>query len=148
MGVPEEAGVGLKGGVGRAAGLAGALRVTAAATGRGRSAALAGHLPAALRTATLAALTLAALLPPAIHAQNTHILLISGLGGDPEYTVAFHSWLSRFADAATEKYGVPAERITYLGEKTELDPTRIRARVDGRQHPHGLRRDRGRDGTR
>ena len=66
--------------------------------------------------------------PPTLSAQNTHILLISGLGGDPEYTEAFHGWLSRFADAATEKYGVPAERITYLGEKTELDPTRIRAR--------------------
>ena len=129
MGVPKEAGIGLKGGVGRAAGLAGARQgVTAAATGRGRSAAMAGRLPAALRAATLAALALATLLPPAIHAQNTHILLISGLGGDPEYTEAFHSWLSRFADAATEKYGVPAERITYLSEKTELDPTRIRAR--------------------
>lgn len=81
-------------------------------------------------TATLlAALTLAtALLPTTTHAQNTHILLISGLGGDPQYTDAFHGWLSRFADAATEKYGVPPERITYLGEKTDLDPTRIRAR--------------------
>lgn len=116
MGVPEEAGFGLRGGIGVAAGLAGALRgVAGAAAGRGRSAAL-------------AALALAALIPPAIQAQNTHILLISGLGGDPEYTEAFHSWLSRFADAATEKYGVPAERITYLSEKTELDPTRIRAR--------------------
>ena len=80
------------------------------------------------RAAALAALALAALLPPTLTAQNTHILLISGLGGDPEYTEAFHGWLSRFADAATERYGVPAERITYLGERTELDPTRIRAR--------------------
>lgn len=75
-------------------------------------------------TATL----LLTLLPATLQAQNTHILLISGLGGDPEYTEAFHGWLSRFADAATEKYGVPAERIIYLGESTELDPTRIRAR--------------------
>jgi len=120
VGIPQEAGVGVKGGVGRAAWLAGALRrVAAAAAGRGRSAALA---------TALAALTLAALFPPTLSAQNTHILLISGLGGDPEYTRAFHSWLSRFADAATEKYGIPAERITYLGEKTDLDPTRIRAR--------------------
>ncbi|MDE2782415.1 MAG: hypothetical protein OXK77_05630 [Gemmatimonadota bacterium] len=78
--------------------------------------------------AAVAAVAVAALLPPTVSAQNTHILLISGLGGDPEYTEAFHGWLSRFADAATEKYGVPAERITYLGERTELDPTRIRAR--------------------
>ena len=123
MGIPQEAGVGVKGGVCRAAGLAGALRgVVATAARRERSAGVAA------RKATLAALALAALIPTTLSAQNTHILLISGLGGDPEYTEAFHSWLSRFADAATEKYGVPAERITYLGEKTELDPTRIRAR--------------------
>ena len=81
-------------------------------------------------TATLlAALILAiALLPAPAQPQNTHILLISGLGGDPEYTATFHGWLSRFADAATEKHGIPPERITYLGEKTDLDPTRIRAR--------------------
>ena len=78
--------------------------------------------------AVLAALALGALLPTTLAAQNTHILLISGLGGEAEYTEAFHGWLSRFADAATEKYGVPPERITYLGERTELDPTRIRAR--------------------
>ena len=95
-----------------------------------------GPLPAATpaaawRAALVALLAIAALLPPTLQAQNTHVLLISGLGGDPEYTEAFHGWLSRFADAATEKYGVPAERITYLGEKTELDPTRIRARSTG-----------------
>ena len=92
MGVPAEAGVGLK------------------------------------ARATCTALLVAALLPAGLQAQNTHLLLISGLGGESEYTDAFHGWLSRFADAATEKYGVPAARITYLGEKTELDPTRIRAR--------------------
>ncbi len=86
---------------------------------------------AASRAVVVAVLTISALLPPTLQAQNTHVLLISGLGGDPEYTEAFHGWLSRFADAATEKYGVPAERITYLGEKTDLDPTRIRARSTG-----------------
>ena len=93
----------------------------AALARRGRAGGLAGTLVAVAVLAT-------ALVPAAAHAQNTHILLISGLGGDPEYTGVFHGWLSRFADAATEKYGVPPERITYLGEKTELDPTRIRAR--------------------
>ena len=73
-------------------------------------------------------LATAALLPAPTQAQNTHILLISGLGAEARYTDAFHGWLSRFADAATEKYGIPPERITYLGEKTDLDPTRIRAR--------------------
>ena len=105
MGVQAEAGVGVKGGA--------VLRVTT----------WAALFSAGLLTALV--------LPAALAAQNTHILLISGLGGDPEYTDAFHSWLSRFADAATEKHGIPPERITYLGEKTDLDPTRIRARSTG-----------------
>ncbi len=83
---------------------------------------------AMLAGATRWAIAAATLVPATAHAQNTHILMISGLGGDPEYTESFHGWLSRFADAATEKYGVPAERIFYLGENPDLDPTRIRAR--------------------
>ena len=90
----------------------------------------ASRLRSAARRVRAAAwvLAAAALLPAAAHAQNTHILMISGLGGDPEFTESFHGWLSRFADAATERYGVPAERIVYLGEDPDLDPTRIRAR--------------------
>ena len=61
-------------------------------------------------------------------AQNTHIVLISGLGGDPEYTNTFHGWLSRFADAASERYGVDRSRIHYFGEDPDLDPTAITAR--------------------
>lgn len=61
-------------------------------------------------------------------AQNTHIVLISGLGGDPEYTSTFHGWLSRFADAASERYGIDRSRILYFGEDPDLDPTAISAR--------------------
>lgn len=64
-------------------------------------------------------------------AQDTHVLLIAGLGGEPQYTAAFHGWMSRFADAASEKYGVPAERIVYLAEDVQLDRTRVRARSTG-----------------
>ena len=113
----------MKGAAVLAATFAGALRHgAAAAAGRERSAALAA------RTAGLALATALLLLPTPTRAQDTHILLISGLGAEARYTDAFHGWLSRFADAATEKYGIPGERITYLGEKTDLDPTRIRAR--------------------
>lgn len=63
-----------------------------------------------------------------VAAQNTHIVLISGLGGDPEYTTTFHGWLSRFADAASERYGVDRSRIRYFGEDPDLDPTAISAR--------------------
>ena len=115
----------MKGGAVLVAALAGALRRgAAAAAGRERSVALAARAAGVAGAAAL----LLALFPAATQAQNTHILLISGLGAEARYTDAFHGWLSRFADAATEKYAIPPERITYLGEKTDLDPTRIRAR--------------------
>jgi len=79
-----------------------------------------------IKAGTLGVLTLLLLASPTHAAgQNSHLLLIGGLGGDPEYTESFHTWISRFADAAMESYGIPAERIIYLGEKTSLDPTRI-----------------------
>ena len=131
----------MKGGVGVAAALAGALRgVMAAVAGRERPAALAaqaarhpvpastsvpGGRPATSVALTAAVLAAAALAPAATQAQNTHILLISGLGGDPEYTDAFHGWLSRFADAATEKYGVPP-RADHLPGREDRP----------RSHPH------------
>ena len=71
---------------------------------------------------------LGTLATPGQAVQNTHIVMIAGLGGAPEYTTSFHTWLSRFADAATERYGVDRSRIHYFGEKTELDPTTIRSR--------------------
>ncbi len=77
--------------------------------------------------AWLIAWTLLAQVAPA-SGQNTHLLLIAGLGGEARYTEAFHGWLSRLADAAVERHGIPANRITYLGEDVTLDPTRIRAR--------------------
>lgn len=76
----------------------------------------------------VAAVAVAVLPSAGLGAQNTHLLLVAGLGGTPEYTAAFHGWLSRFADAASEKYGVERGRIVYLGERTELDPTLVSAR--------------------
>lgn len=61
-------------------------------------------------------------------AQDTHLLLIAGLGGEPQYAEAFHAWLSRFADAAAERHGVPPDRIEYLSASPGMDPTRIAAR--------------------
>ena len=76
----------------------------------------------------VAAVAVAVLPSAGLGAQNTHLLLVAGLGGTPEYTAAFHGWLSRFAGAASEKYGVERGRIVYLGERTELDPTLVSAR--------------------
>ena len=63
----------------------------------------------------------------AIEAQNqqTHLLVITGLGGDPDYTQQFHEWATTLIDAAENRYNVPPEAITYLGEKPDLDPEAI-----------------------
>ena len=61
-------------------------------------------------------------------AQQTHLLVITGLSGDPEYAEQFHGWATTLIDAATERYGLTADQVTYLAEKVEVDPDRIDAR--------------------
>ena len=58
-------------------------------------------------------------------AQQTHLLVVVGLGGDPTYTEQFHGWATALIDAAMDNYGMAAGNITYLGEKVDLDPERI-----------------------
>ena len=60
-------------------------------------------------------------LTPTASAQQTHLLVITGLGGDPEYTEQFHDWAMTLIDAAVTRYDVPRENVTYLGEKPDLD---------------------------
>jgi outer membrane murein-binding lipoprotein Lpp len=58
-------------------------------------------------------------------AQETHLLVITGISGDEEHAKAFHQLATRFIDAAKKKDAVPDANVTYLAEKTELDPARI-----------------------
>jgi hypothetical protein len=76
-----------------------------------------------VRRLALAAALLLVSVP--VHAQQTHLLVVVGLGGDDAYRERFHGWASRLVDAATGRYGVPADNVRYLGEKPELDPERI-----------------------
>ena len=75
----------------------------------------------ALLVASLALLVAAA---PAA-AQQTHVLVVTGLGGEADYTDQFHAWATTLLEAAATRYEVPAGNITYLGEKPDLDPDRI-----------------------
>ncbi len=61
-------------------------------------------------------------------AQDTHLLVITGVGGDDEHTQNFHKWASSIVDAARDKGGLTDATITYLGDKPELDPKTIKAR--------------------
>jgi hypothetical protein len=82
--------------------------------------------PRALGTAFIAAaLILAARIGAA---QDTHLLIVAGLGGEPAYAEAFETWSSRLHSAAEKRLGIPRANITYLTERPERDP----ARIDGR----------------
>jgi hypothetical protein len=75
-----------------------------------------------------AALTLLFLLGSAAfaRAQDVHLLVITGVGGDEEHTAQFQKWAGAVVDSA-KKHGVLDANINWLGETTEKDP-RIKAR--------------------
>ena len=59
--------------------------------------------------------------------QDTHVLVITGLGGDPEFREKFSEWGGTLVTAAGEKFTIPAENIIYLSEDPASDP-----RIQGR----------------
>jgi peptidase C13-like protein len=63
-----------------------------------------------------------------VAAQDTHLLVITGVGGDDEHTQNFHKWASTIVTAARERGGLTDTTITYLGDKPELDAAHIKAR--------------------
>ena len=71
----------------------------------------------------LAALCLGFARPAA--AQDIHLLVITGVGGDDEHSARFHKWAVTVVDSAKRR-GV--SDVVYLSEKPELDPARIQGR--------------------
>lgn len=61
-------------------------------------------------------------------AQDSHLLIITGVSGDEAHAKQFHAWATTLIEAAKTKDAVPDSNIVYLAEKTEPDPARIRAR--------------------
>jgi hypothetical protein len=60
--------------------------------------------------------------------QDTHLLVVVGLGGDPEYRETFHGWAVDLTTTAVERLGMAPERIGYLGERPEDHPELIQDR--------------------
>lgn len=60
-------------------------------------------------------------------AQDTHLIVIAGVGGSEEHTAKFHGWATTVVDAA-KKRGVADANVIYLGERTELDAARMKGR--------------------
>lgn len=57
-------------------------------------------------------------------AQDTHVAVIVGLGGEPEHAETFRRWAGSLVDYATGRLGVPRERILYLLEDPQQDAKR------------------------
>jgi hypothetical protein len=58
---------------------------------------------------------------------QTHILIVSGTGGETRYSDSFHEWGTSMVDAARTRLGLPRENVVYLAEDPSRDPERINA---------------------
>jgi hypothetical protein len=57
-------------------------------------------------------------LPRPVTAQDIHLIVIVGAGGDEEHSARFHKWASAVVDSA-KKRGMAAANVAYLGEKQD-----------------------------
>lgn len=70
---------------------------------------------------------MALLTPAPTAAQQSFLLVVSGLSGEPRYAETFHNWATKMLGAAEARWGLPAENVVYLAEKMDRDPNRISA---------------------
>jgi hypothetical protein len=82
------------------------------------------RLPLLARLAVLASLL--ALAPAWASAQDVHVLVVTGVGGDEEHTAQFQKWAGAVLESA-KKHGVPDANVNWLGEAPDKDP-RIKGR--------------------
>lgn len=77
---------------------------------------------------TLAALLTACALAAPAGAQDAHLLIVSGLDGDAEHGERFFTWASQLVQTARTRFAIPADRIVYLADKPDRDPSIIGGR--------------------
>jgi hypothetical protein len=78
------------------------------------------------RSSLVLAASLAAVCATRASAQDTHLIVITGVAGDPELGSQYHKWALSAIDAA-KKNGITDANIAYLAERVEADPAHIRA---------------------
>lgn len=64
--------------------------------------------------------------PVRASAQDVHVLVVTGVGGDEEHVTQFNKWAGAIVDSA-KKHGVMDANVTWLGETPDKD-----ARMKGR----------------
>ena len=78
----------------------------------------------------VAALVAVATLSVAAPAQTTgraRVLIVSGVGGEPQFADAFYKQATGMIDALRSRFAVPDSDIVYLAENPARDATRIKA---------------------
>lgn len=70
-----------------------------------------------LRLAVVLGLCLAVNRPAAADAEQSHLVIVVGLGGEKKLAEAFHQMAISMVSAAEKRLGVDPAHITYLGEK-------------------------------
>jgi hypothetical protein len=63
-----------------------------------------------------------------VDGQATHVLVVSGLGGESTYRDLFHAQGASMLDAARDRWGLSDEQIRWLAEDPARAPDRIAAR--------------------
>lgn len=71
---------------------------------------------------------LVAAFAPPVAAQHTHVLIVTGLAGEPQYGIKFHSAGVAVYQAAKTKWGVADSSLIYLADDPTADPQRIKGR--------------------
>lgn len=56
---------------------------------------------------------------PVRGAAQTYLLVVTGIGGEPQYRASFEDWGTTLVTAAHERLGLPQDRIVYLCEAPE-----------------------------
>ena len=79
----------------------------------------------ALWTAVVLTFATAAFGTPAV-AQQTHLLIITGLAGEPQYAKTFRETSAALSDVAKQKWGVSDSSLIVLGENPALDPAHVK----------------------
>jgi hypothetical protein len=66
--------------------------------------------------------------PGAAAAQQSHVVVISGLSGTPEHAERFATWAETFLDAAETRWGVARANQAWLAEDLARNPGRVSGR--------------------
>jgi hypothetical protein len=71
-------------------------------------------------------LVLTAVAAPRAAAQDTHLLIVTGVAGSDQHAERFHTWAAAIVES-TRRLGLPDANITYLADSPDLDAS-IRGR--------------------